>query len=83
MAVEQLSQGTKKDAGAVPDVAETQKESEPPQKSGKDMQTQEKADVRTGQEPEEEQELTHKGWILEEDMMAAVAADRRAPIKEP
>lgn len=83
VAVEQLSQGTKKDAGAVPDVAETQKESEPPQKSGKDMQTQEKADVRTGQEPEEEQELTHKGWILEEDMMAAVAADRRAPIKEP
>lgn len=27
VAVEQLSQGTKKDAGAVPDVAETQKES--------------------------------------------------------
>lgn len=83
VAVEQLSQGTKKDAGAVPDVAKPQKEREPSQKSGKDMQTQEKADVRTGQEPEEEQELTHKGWILEEDMMAAVAADRRAPIEEP
>lgn len=62
---------------------ELKKRANRPKSQARICRQQEKADVRTGQEPEEEQELTHKGWILEEDMMAAVAADRRAPIKEP
>lgn len=81
--VEQLSQGTKKNATALPDVEKASKEREASRKTDKDVQTQEKADVKSGQESEDAQELTHKGWILEEDMMAAVAADRRAPIEEP